>query len=128
MLVYRNLYFVNLYRGLQCKIDDMHCRRKVLRNNEYFLAWRQWTEDTVNSRSKQLQQYKVGEKLIYNPDIKSSRWSPLDAVMDEIVDPKATSTRNTKVLELLEDCRVTLLRVAMVKKVSTAQWRINILD
>ena len=41
--------------------------------------------------------------------------------MDEIVDPKATSTRNTKFLELLEDCRVTQLRVATVKNVSTAQ-------
>ena len=54
-----------------------------------------------NSRSKQLQQDKAGDKLIYNPDINSNRWSPLDALMDEIVDPKATSTRNTKVLELL---------------------------
>ena len=73
MLVYRNLYFVNLYRGLQCKIDDMLCRRKVLRNNEYFLAWKQWTEDKVNSRSKQLQQDKAGEKLIYHSDINSCR-------------------------------------------------------
>ena len=121
MLVYSNLYSVNLYRGMQCKIDDMHCRRKVLRNNLYFLAWKQWTEDTVNGRSKQLQQDKAGDKLIYNPDINSSQLSPLDALMDEIVDPKATSTRNTKVLELLEDCRVTLMRVAMVNKVSTAQ-------